>query len=168
MTQRKVIRSFWRAFCFAVLSGTVTTVAKSVEVHGRSCLSEEEYATAAVATENASLLVDDAFCAMYDLDFSTAEAELAQFSLEHTGDPMSPAAQTASRLFSILEQHKILQTEFFVSDDHFTKHKKFTPDTTMRTHMEVALHRAEQVAAQKLHSWFGPRTSPVASLVPKP
>jgi hypothetical protein len=150
MTQRTVIRSLWRAFCFAVLLGTVATVAKSVEVHGRSCLSGEEYATAAVATENASILVDDAFCAMYDLDFSTAEAKLAQFSLEHPDDPMGPAAQAASRLFSILEQHKILQTEFFVSDDRFTQHKKFTPDTTMRTHMEVALHRAEQLAAQML------------------
>ena len=152
MTPRTVIRpgNLCRAFCFAVLLGTVTTVAKSVEVHGRSCLSGKKYATAALATENTSTLVEEAFCAMYDFDFSTAEAKLAQFSLEHPDDPMGPAAQTASGLFSILEQHKILQREFFLSDDRFTKRKKFTPDTTMRTHMELALNRAEQLAAQKV------------------
>ena len=87
--------------CFVALLATATTVAKSVEVHGLNCLFGEN-ATVAVAAENNNRLLDDVFCAMYDLDFRTAEDKLAQFSLERPDDPMLPAADAASGLFSIL------------------------------------------------------------------
>jgi hypothetical protein len=95
-------------------------------------------------------LVERAFCNMYDLNFAQAQSELAEFTRERPEDPLGPAAQAAGMLFSIFEQHKILQAEFFVSDDRFTKQKKIVVGEGARGDLESALALAEQLGRQAL------------------
>jgi hypothetical protein len=95
-------------------------------------------------------MLDRAFHAMYDLDFRAADLELSQFSAGRPGDPLGPAAQAASVLFSIFEQHKILQSEFFSSDDHYAKRVTVIPDTSSQQQFRQLLERAEQLATRSL------------------
>ena len=95
-------------------------------------------------------LVDRAFDAMYDLDFHSAESDLGQFMSECPNDPRGPAAQAASILFSIFEQHKILQSELFTSDDGYTKRQTVVVDEASLRRFDTALNRAEQLATQAL------------------
>lgn len=73
-------------------------------------------------------MLDGAFDAMYDLDFSKADSEIAQFVRESPGDPMGPAARAAGVLFSIFDQYNIMQSQFFTSDELFTKRQAATLD----------------------------------------
>jgi hypothetical protein len=145
-----VIRNFSSGLLLVLLFGAGTTVAGPAEMYRGSCLSGDEQTTPTSASENTATLLDDAFCSMYDLDFGKAESALAEFTASRPDDPMGPAAQAASVLFLILAQHQILQTQFFVSDDHLRKRQKIVPDRAKLQHMETALHRAEQLAAQAL------------------
>jgi len=57
--------------------------------------------------------LDQAFLAMYDLEFGRVDAELERFVADNPGDPRGPAAHAASRLFAIFNQHKVLEIELF-------------------------------------------------------
>ena len=112
-------------------------------------LPEESEATGQ-ATRGTTGALDRAFNAMYDLDFTQADAEVAQFTEERPNDPLGPAAQAASVLFSIFEQNKILQGEFFISDDRFIKRKIVVPDAAALQLFESALKKAERLATLAL------------------
>jgi hypothetical protein len=101
---------------------------------------------------NPDARLDHAFLAMYDLDFAKADAELSQFVAEKPNDPVGPAAQAASVLFAIFEQHKVLQAEFFASDGGYAKRHRVMPDEPSRKHFEEALSHSESLATQALAS----------------
>jgi hypothetical protein len=65
-------------------------------------------------------------------------------------DPLGPAAQAASVLFSIFERYKILQSELFSSDDHYVKRATVTPDTSSQQQFRELLERAEQLAKRSI------------------
>lgn len=94
--------------------------------------------------------LDQAFHAMYDLEFATADAALEQFVAEEPNDPLGPAAQAASVLFSIFEQHKVLQAEFFESDDGYTKRQTLVPHEAAQKRFESALDCSEKLSKQAL------------------
>jgi hypothetical protein len=94
--------------------------------------------------------LDQAFLAMYDLEFGKADAELERFVTDNPGDPRGPAAQAASRLFAIFNQHKVLQLELFSSDDGYTKRQTVVPDVAARASFESTLEHSEKQAKQAL------------------
>jgi hypothetical protein len=102
------------------------------------------------APQRYAAMLDRAFHAMYDLDFRAADLELSQFSAGRPDDPLGPAAQAASVLFSIFERHKILQSEFFSSDDHYAKRATVIPQTSVQQQFRQLLERAEQLATRSL------------------
>ncbi|HXZ80860.1 MAG TPA: hypothetical protein VEG30_13090 [Terriglobales bacterium] len=99
---------------------------------------------------NGSSALDRAFHAMYDLNFQVADNELANYTTEHPNDPLGPAAQAASTLFSIFDQHKVLQSEFFASDDRYTQRPAILPDPAAVQRFESALDRAEELSKHAL------------------
>jgi hypothetical protein len=94
--------------------------------------------------------LDDAFRAMYNLEFAKADSVLEQFTGAYPSDPLGPAAQAVSVLFCIFEQHKILQAEFFSSDGGYAKRQIIVPDQAARKRFESALNRSETLAKQAL------------------
>jgi len=94
--------------------------------------------------------LERAFHAMYDLDFGTADLELNQFVAQRPTDPLGPAGQAADILFSLFEQHHIVQSEFFSSDDHYAKRQTITPDQALLRRFEERLQRAEKLARLSL------------------
>jgi hypothetical protein len=102
------------------------------------------------APQRCAAILDRAFHGMYDLDFKAADLELSQFSAECPADPLGPAAQAASVLFSIFEQHQILQSEFLVSNDRFTNRRTIEPNQAMLRRFESAMNRSEGLAMQSL------------------
>lgn len=113
---------------------------------GGDCLVRDEQARLRMEQGENAARIGNAFCAMYDLDFAKAEEELAKFSAQRPEDPMGPAARAAGTLFSVLEQHQILRTQFFVSDERFTKRKEIVPDEKTRQKFDADLSQAEQLA----------------------
>ena len=94
--------------------------------------------------------LDQAFFDMYDLEFGKANAALERFVAENPDDPRGPAAQAASVLFSIFNQHRILQAEFFTSDNPYVKRQALVPDVGDLKRFESALDRSEILAQQEL------------------
>jgi hypothetical protein len=122
---------------------------RAAEVLNEGCSFLEPQNVAEVAPGGIPAL-DRAFCAMYDLEFTKADAELSQFTEQHPENPLGPVAQATSVLFSIFDEHKVLQTEFFTSDDHFTKRPRIVPDAAARQRFDATLRQAEQLATQSL------------------
>jgi hypothetical protein len=91
-----------------------------------------------------------AFQAMYNLEFGNADESLSQFILERPSDPLGPAAQAASALFSMFDQQRILQGEFFTSDKRYISRRPVIPDENSYRRFEHALKRSEELAKQSL------------------
>ena len=94
--------------------------------------------------------LDHAFQAIYDFDFDQADRNLLQFIAERPHDPRGPAAQAASALFSMFEQHRILQSEFFTSDERYNSRPAVMTDKDSLGKFEYALNRAQELANQSL------------------
>jgi hypothetical protein len=94
--------------------------------------------------------IDLAFRSMYDLDFPEADRKLDGFVAENPTDPLGPAAQAASVLFAIFEENRVLQSEFFASDDGYGNRKVVVVDDVIRSRFDADLSRAERLARQTL------------------
>lgn len=115
------------------------------------------------------LLLDGAFDAMYDLDFNKADSEIAQFVRESPGDPMGPAARAASVVFSIFDQYNIMQSQFFTSDELFTKRQAATLDAGSLGKFESAdVRNRSPVLRPASDLCGGTQTSHKESLSPRP
>jgi hypothetical protein len=112
------------------------------------CLHQVVRGSELVPQRNTAL--DHAFQAIYDLDFHKADENLLQFIAARPHDPLGPAAQAASALFSIFEQQRILQSEFFTSDERYKSRRAVIPDEDSVDKFEYALNRAEELANQSL------------------
>jgi len=135
-----------------LLSGVILACSefgRAADVLNRGCSSLVPQ-NIAEAAPGGIVALDRAFSAMYNLEFTKADSELAQFIEQHPEDPLGPVARAASVLFSIFDQHRVLQTEFFTSDDHFNKRQRIVPDAVARQRFDTALHRAQQLATQSL------------------
>lgn len=105
---------------------------------------------ASTSAHASAALLERAFHAMYDLNFSEADSDLALVVMERPEDPLGPAAQAASALFSIFEKHQILQSELFTSDARYSKRRTVTPDAAALHRFDSALVQAEALASQAL------------------
>jgi hypothetical protein len=100
--------------------------------------------------KSSTAMLDEAFCAMYDLDFQSADSDLEEYVSKHSDDPLGPAAQAGSVLFSIFAEHRIVQSEFFVSDDRYKSLSPVRPNDSSVRRFESALTRAETIALKEL------------------
>ena len=102
---------------------------------------------AASATHAEVTLLDAGYRHMYNLRFSEAHAIFAEWERQHPEDPMGPASDAAAYLFTEFDRLHILQSEFFVNDEHFYTDGKLTPDPTLKKKFEAALDKAMGLAA---------------------
>jgi hypothetical protein len=85
------------------------------------------------------MLLDQGFRQMYNLQFAEAHETFHAWQRLHPDDPMGPASDAAAYLFSEFDRLHILQSEFFVHDQHFTTQHNLTPDLTLKQSFEAAL-----------------------------
>jgi hypothetical protein len=85
---------------------------------------------------------------MYELDFAQAHAVFQAWESLHPEDPMGPASDAAAYLFSEFDRLHILQSEFFVHDQHFITDRRLSPDPATGRAFQSALDRASQLAAR--------------------
>lgn len=102
-------------------------------------------ASAAVAEPT---LLDTGYRQMYNLQFDAAHRTFAQWQEMHPEDPIGPASDAAAYLFTEFNRLHILQSEFFVHDDHFYTDRKLSPDPALKAKFEAALRKADSLAAR--------------------
>ncbi|MBV9744708.1 MAG: hypothetical protein JO099_13185 [Acidobacteriia bacterium] len=86
--------------------------------------------------------LDQGYRQMYNLDFEGAHRTFAEWQRAHPNDPLAPASDAAAYLFSEFDRLHILQSEFFVHEDHFYTDRKLTPDPTLKQNFETAITRS--------------------------
>jgi len=96
-------------------------------------------------------LLDTGYRQMYNLQFDQAHRTFAQWEQMHPDDPLGAVSDAAAYLFTEFHRLHILQSEFFVHDDHFYTDKKLAPDPILKQKFEAALSKAGGLAAKKPH-----------------
>ena len=67
-------------------------------------------------------------------------------SKTHPADPLGPASDAAAYLFSEFDRLHILQSEFFIQDQHFYTDNKLAPDPELKRRFEQDLAAARRLA----------------------
>jgi hypothetical protein len=73
-------------------------------------------------------LLDAGYGQMYNLQFDQAHRTFSEWQRPIPEDPMAAVSDAAAYLFTEFDRLHILQSEFFVHDDHFSKDHKVAPD----------------------------------------
>jgi len=92
--------------------------------------------------------LDDGYREMYNMDFAAAHRTFAEFERVDPDDPMGPVSDAAAYLFHEFDRLHILQSEFFVHDQHFVTDHKLTPDPEIKRHFDDALEASRRLAAR--------------------
>jgi hypothetical protein len=92
-------------------------------------------------------LIDAGFRQMYNLQFAEAHLSFEQWQRQHPNDPLGYVSDAAAYLFSEFDRLHILQSEFFIHDDHFITDHKLAPDPTVKAKFEAALATTRRLAA---------------------
>lgn len=93
-------------------------------------------------------LLDNGYRQMYDLQFSQAHDTFHEFERNHPQDPLGPASDAAAFLFTEFDRLHILQSEFFVQNQHFYTDKKLTPDPQLKRSFDADLAAVRRLAGQ--------------------
>jgi len=91
-------------------------------------------------------LLDQGYRQMYNLQFADAHRTFRQWQQLHPDDPMGPVSEAAAYLFSEFDRLHILQSEFFVHEQHFITDHKLTADPVARRNFEAALDATRKLA----------------------
>ena len=96
--------------------------------------------------------LDQAYRAMYNLDFVSAHRILRQYEAAQPADPMAPVSDAAAYLFAEFDRLHILESEFFTeNEDGFHKREKtLLPDPIAAQDFEAALIRSDRASAAAL------------------
>ncbi len=95
-------------------------------------------------------LLDRGYREMYNLHFDDAHRTFNEWSRQHPEDPLGPASDAAAYLFAEFDRLEILQSDFFVHDESFTKARKPAPDPELKRRFDEALDRARALASHAL------------------
>jgi hypothetical protein len=93
-------------------------------------------------------LLDSGYRQMYDLQFSRAHDTFQEFERDHPQDPLGPASDAAAYLFTEFDRMHILQSEFFVQNQHFYTDEKLTPDPQLKRRFDAALAAVRLLTGQ--------------------
>lgn len=85
---------------------------------------------------------------MYNLQFADAHRTFAGWQGTHPDDPLGPASDAAAYLFSEFDRLHILQSEFFVHDQHFFTDRKLSPDAAVKRKFDADIDAARRLAAR--------------------
>ena len=85
---------------------------------------------------------------MYDLQFADAHRTFQAWQNAHPDDPMGPASDAAAYLFAEFDRLHILQSEFFIHDQHFITDHKLTPDPAVKREFDASIASARRLAAR--------------------
>ena len=102
---------------------------------------------ATVPSRAATTLLDEGYRQMYNLQFAEAHQTFHEFQRLHPDDPMGPVSDAAAYLFSEFDRLHILQSEFFVHDQHFITDHKLAPDPAVKRKFEAALETTRGLAS---------------------
>ncbi|HXZ20148.1 MAG TPA: hypothetical protein VEG63_09380 [Candidatus Acidoferrales bacterium] len=94
--------------------------------------------------------VDAGFLLLYQLKFSEAREQFAQWERQHPEDPLGFSAEAASYLFEEFNNQGVLTSEFFLDDKRLLGGIPGTPDQGLGTAFRAAIDRAEKVAQARL------------------
>jgi tetratricopeptide (TPR) repeat protein len=89
-----------------------------------------------------STALDEGYRQMYNLQFPEAHRTFAEWQRQHPDDPMGPVSDAAAYLFAEFDRLHILQSEFFVHDQHFVTDNKLQPDPEVKRRFEESLDKA--------------------------
>jgi hypothetical protein len=94
--------------------------------------------------------LDRGFRLLYDLDFSGAQQQFAEFERESPTDPTGPVSEAAGHLFSEFQRLGVLEAQFFENDKNFQSKSTLSPDPAIYKRFDDALNRAENLAQVRL------------------
>jgi hypothetical protein len=107
------------------------------------------FCTAAGAAGPAPTLLDQGYRQMYNLQFVEAHQTFAEWQRAHPDDPLGPASDAAAYLFGEFDRLHILQSEFFVQEEHFHTDHKLVPDPVVKQKFDADLASARALAARQ-------------------
>lgn len=94
--------------------------------------------------------LDRGFTGLYNLDFSGAQKDFADWEKQHPEDPVGPVSEAAGLLFSEFNRLGVLEAQFFENDKAFLSRQRLAPDTTVRGDFQAAIGKAESLAHARL------------------
>jgi hypothetical protein len=102
---------------------------------------------AAVLGHAQPTLIDAGYRQMYNLQFAEAHQSFEEWQRQHPSDPLGYVSDAAAYLFTEFDRLHILQSEFFIHDDHFVTDHKLAPDLAVKAKFEAALATTRRLAA---------------------
>lgn len=90
--------------------------------------------------------LDRGFAGLYNLDFSGAQSDFADWERQHPDDPVGPVSEAAGFLFSEFNRLGVLEAQFYENDAAFIGRPKLNPDPGVRDRFQSAISRAESLA----------------------
>lgn len=102
------------------------------------------------ATTLAEDTIELGFRQMYDLDFAGAHRTFDDWERKYPSDPLGYVSNAAAHLFGEFDRMRVLQSEFFVHDESFTKPKALTPDPAAKAAFLKDLETGERLAKDAL------------------
>jgi tetratricopeptide (TPR) repeat protein len=95
--------------------------------------------SAAASAGYAEVTLENGYSQMYNLQFEDAHGTFKEWERLHPSDPMGPVSDAAAFLFEELDRLHVLQSEFFVHDQHWITDQKLEPDPVLKERFEKAL-----------------------------
>lgn len=93
--------------------------------------------------------IDQGYRQMYNLQFDAAHRTFNEYQRLHPQDPLGPVSDAAAYLFAEFDRLHILQSEFFIHDEHFITDHRLTPDPAVKEKFEAALNNGTALANQQ-------------------
>jgi hypothetical protein len=94
--------------------------------------------------------VDAGFRLLYQLKFSEAREEFAEWEKRHPDDPMGFCAEAASYLFEEFNKQGVLTSEFFLDDKRLLGGIPGKPDERLSTAFHAVVDRAQKIGQARL------------------
>jgi hypothetical protein len=100
---------------------------------------------------------------MYNLDFSGAQQQFAEYERQNPGDPLGPVANAAGLLFSEFNRGGVSQSQVLVKDPSFLSRSKLVAAAAVLGKCDLAIQRSLALAEKRLASDASDRDALLAS-----
>lgn len=125
-------------------------VAVLLGIAGGALLPPVGTAQAVVQAPASQVLLDQAYSAMYNLNFDQAFRDADKAKAAAKDDPLPWVAEACAALFREFNRYDILRSDLFASDDAFDARKAHAWDPAHRQQFMAALNGAQTIAKQRL------------------
>ncbi|MGA2577248.1 MAG: hypothetical protein ABSH24_14615 [Bryobacteraceae bacterium] len=97
----------------------------------------------------AEVTLENGYSQMYNLQFAEAHGTFHEWERLHAGDPMGPVSDAAAFLFEELDRLHVLQSEFFIQDQHWITDHKLEPDPGLKLRFDNALEASRELSSRQ-------------------